>query len=171
MTWNFWPFTHRSFIFVVVLEGRKFSIFSDQRLLTGAFFKARDPVSNRQKNQLAFISEFCTDIAHLPGIDNIVADALSHQHDDDQDVQDRTVIVHTVSHLVADVDLEQLAADQPQTPDLGAPNSLNLQRLKIPGCMQELWFDTSQSRIRFLVPPSWRRKIFENVHNLSHPSG
>ena len=43
-----------------VLEGRRFRIYTDQKPLTSAFFKARDPVSNRQRHQLAFISEFAT---------------------------------------------------------------------------------------------------------------
>ena len=59
-------------------EGRKFTIFTDQRPLTSAFFKARDPVSNRQRNQLSVISEFCTDLAHVPVVQNVVADTLSH---------------------------------------------------------------------------------------------
>ena len=42
-----------------LLEGRKFKIFTDQRPLTAAFMKAREPVSNRQRHQLSFISEFC----------------------------------------------------------------------------------------------------------------
>ena len=65
-----------------VLEGRKFAIYTDQKPLTSAFFKARDPVSNRQRQQLSFISEFATDIAHVPGLENAVADALSFQYDD-----------------------------------------------------------------------------------------
>ena len=39
-----------------VLEGRAFKIFTDQRPLTSAFLKARDPISNRQRHQLAVIS-------------------------------------------------------------------------------------------------------------------
>ena len=60
-----------------VLEGRRFKIFTDQKPLTSAFFKARDPVSNRQRHQLAYISEFATDVAHVPGFENVVADALT----------------------------------------------------------------------------------------------
>ena len=60
-----------------MLEGRRFTIFTDQKPLTSAFFKARDPVSNRQRQQLALISEFATDVAHIPGLENVVADALS----------------------------------------------------------------------------------------------
>ena len=56
-----------------MLEGRTFRIFTDQKPLTSAFFKVRDPVSNRQRQQLALISEFATDIAHVPGLENVVA--------------------------------------------------------------------------------------------------
>ena len=65
--------------FCHMLEGRKFCIFTDQKPLTSAFFKAWDPVSNRQRQQLAFISEFGTDIAHVPGLENAVADVLTRQ--------------------------------------------------------------------------------------------
>ena len=65
-----------------MLEGRTFRIFTDQRLLTSAFLKPKDPISNRQRHQLAYISEFCTDVAHVPGCKNVVADTLSRQFDE-----------------------------------------------------------------------------------------
>ena len=65
-----------------MLEGRTFRIYTDQKPLTSAFLKARDPVSNRQRQQLAVISEFATDIAHVPGLENVVADALTRQYDE-----------------------------------------------------------------------------------------
>ena len=63
-----------------LLEGKTFSILTGQKPLTSAFMKGKDPISSRQQNQLAFISEFCTDIAHVPGLDNVVVDSLSRQH-------------------------------------------------------------------------------------------
>ena len=62
-----------------LLEGRQVTIYTDQKPLTSAFFKAKDPVSDRQRQQLAFISEFVTTIEHIPGVENVVADALSRQ--------------------------------------------------------------------------------------------
>ena len=41
----------------------------------------------------------------MPGIENVVADMLSRQFDD-------TAVVNTISHRLADVDLEQIAEDQ-----------------------------------------------------------
>ena len=99
----------------------------------------------------------------------MVADAFSRQHDDSED--DGAIFVHAVSHLLADVDLEHLAADQPQNPEHNNKTSLVLKRLRFPGCEREVWCDTSQGRPRFLVPFGWRKRIFEAVHGLSHPSG
>ena len=79
--------------FRLVLEGRRFCIYTDQKTLMSAFFKARDPVSNRQRHQLAFISEFGTDIAHVPGLENVVADALTRQYDDGE----ASAVVHSVA--------------------------------------------------------------------------
>ena len=64
------------------LEGRCFRIYTDQKPLTSNFFKARDPLSNRQWQQLTPIIELATDVAHVPGLENVVLDALSRQYDD-----------------------------------------------------------------------------------------
>ena len=66
-----------------MLEGRSFKLFNYQKPLTRAFFKVKDSVSNRQRNQLSFISEFCTDVAHVPGFQNLVVNTLSRQHDNE----------------------------------------------------------------------------------------
>ena len=154
-----------------VLEGREFKIFTDQKPLTRAFLKARNPVSSWQHHQLSVISEFCTDIAHVPGVDNVVADTLSRQHNNDDDGV--PVAIQEIAHVIADVDLDKLAADQPDSPVVASSsaNSLRLQQLRIPGCSWQVWCDTLQGRVRFSVPKKWREKIFHGVHGLSHPSG
>ena len=151
-----------------MLEGRRFQIFTDQRPLTSAFMKGRDPVSNRQRNQLALISEFCTDLAYLPGVQNVVADALSRQFDDD------IIVVNTVANRLADVNLESLAASQLEDPNCrsgAADTSLAVRKMRFPGMTKDLWCDTSLGRPRILVPETWRKKVFTAIHNLAHPSG
>ena len=127
--------------------------------------KGRDPVSNRQKNQLAFISEFCTDIAHVPGMDNTVADTLSRQFD-------VTMIVNTIAHQLSDVDLEVIAEDQIEQ-EIHNENttSLKLELVEFPGVQAKVWCDTSGRIPRVYVPRTWRKKIFTAVHSLAHPSG
>ena len=152
------------------LEGRRFKIFTDQRPLTSAFLKAQEPVSNRQKHQLAVISEFCTEIAHVPGIDNVVTDAMSRQHDNE--VEGRSTFVHAVAHFLPDVDLDELAADQSPNPDTENRTSLNLQHIQMPGCSIKIWCDTSQLRPRFLVLQGCTvKKRLVNNCKLRIPSG
>jgi cleavage and polyadenylation specificity factor subunit 1 len=60
-----------------MLEARHFTIFTDHKPLTFAFHQKRDNCSPRQFNHLDFIVQFTTDIRHISGQNNVVADALS----------------------------------------------------------------------------------------------
>ena len=60
-----------------MLEGRNFHVITDHKPLIYAFKKKSDQMSPRQTRHLLFISEFTTDVRHVSGADNIVADALS----------------------------------------------------------------------------------------------
>ena len=63
--------------FRFLLEGKEFVLFTDQKPLINALFSTSPPWSAMQQRRLSFLSEFNCDIRHLPGIENIVADALS----------------------------------------------------------------------------------------------
>jgi cleavage and polyadenylation specificity factor subunit 1 len=60
-----------------MVEARHFVIFTDHKPLTYAFGQKHDKCSPRQFNHLDFISQFTTDIRHISGQHNVVADALS----------------------------------------------------------------------------------------------
>ena len=62
------------------LDGRHFPVFTDHKPLCGAI-KSSAERSPRQTRHLSFISEFSTDLRHLSGSDNVVADALSRPSD------------------------------------------------------------------------------------------
>ncbi|GFU43272.1 retrovirus-related Pol polyprotein from transposon 17.6 [Trichonephila clavipes] len=63
--------------FRYILEARDFTVFTDHKPLTYAFRQKSDKCSPRQIRQLDFISQFTTNIVHIPGSDNIAADVLS----------------------------------------------------------------------------------------------
>ena len=58
------------------LEGRNFAIYTDHKPLCGAITSSVEK-SPRQTRHLAFIAENSTDIRHVSGASNVVADALS----------------------------------------------------------------------------------------------
>ena len=124
--------------------------------------KASEPWSARQQRQLSYISEFTTDIRHVHGKDNTVADTLSRAEE------------ATISDVHLGIDYLSMARDQQQdadTQDL-LHNSTTLQLQKVPFGPQgvTLICDMSTSQPRPVVPRPWQRRVFDIVHSLSHPS-
>jgi hypothetical protein len=63
--------------FRYMVEGRKFTIYTDNKPLTFALKRTKDLWTARQCRQLAFVAEYTSDLRHLAGKDNVVADVLS----------------------------------------------------------------------------------------------
>lgn len=64
--------------FRYLIEGRNVIVYTDHKPLTFAFSKIGcDKELPRRARQIMFISEFTTDIRHISGSDNVVADTLS----------------------------------------------------------------------------------------------
>ena len=132
------------------LEARSFIAYTDHKPLTLAFAKVSDPWSPRQQRHLAYISEFTTDVRHIAGKDNNVADALS-----------RTP-VHTVSTQVG-IDYAAMATAQQQDDEMKAYRTaitgLVLEDVKFGPTNTTLLCDVSSGQPRPIVPSSWRRKV------------
>lgn len=133
------------------IEGRAVTIFTDHKPLVGAMSNAADR-SPRQTNHLSFVAEFCTDIQHISGKSNVVADALSR--------------APTVTAILSpDIDYDQLATEQ-STMDVDNLTSLKLE--KIPFNNTSVLCDVSTGIPRPLLPKAWARRAFDAIHNLSH---
>ncbi|XP_061568530.1 LOW QUALITY PROTEIN: uncharacterized protein K02A2.6-like [Cololabis saira] len=117
-----------------------------------------EPWSARQQRHLASISEFTTDIRHVAGKTNLVADCLSHA---------------LVCPVNLGVDFSAMAADQADDQDIAtlksAGTGLRLENLAVEVGGPALLCDISTGRPRPVVPVSWRRRVFDSVHSLSHP--
>lgn len=145
--------------FKYFLEGRQFSLFTDHKPLTFALSKRSDAWSARQQRQLSAISEFTVDIRHVAGKDNVVADALSRA---------------AISAISGGIDFSALAAAQRADPvDMAACRTaitgLQLKDIPFGPNNTTLLCDVSLGRPRPLVPASFRRRIFDTLHGLSHP--
>ena len=140
-----------------MLEGTSYTICTDHKPLVTALSKPSDAWTSRQQRHLSTIAETCCTIEYLPGKQNAVADALSRVE---------------ISTIQLGVDYEELSAAQQSDPETDAAKSsitnLRWQTIKIGNA--QLLCDTSTGRPRPFVPKSFRRKIFEMIHNLSHPS-
>ena len=139
------------------LDGRRFTAYTDHKPLTFSMAKVTDPWSGRQQRQLSYISEFTTDIQHIEGKKNSVADALSRA---------------PLNNIQLGIDYCALATAQRQDAEVQAyrtaTSSLELQ--DVPFGSTTILCDVSAGYARPIIPADWRRKIFDLVHGLSHPS-
>ncbi|GFO11984.1 Pol polyprotein [Plakobranchus ocellatus] len=146
--------------FRYMLEGRQFIIYTDQRPLVLAMSKATELQSARQQRHLSAILEFSTDIRHISGKKNVVADCLSRA-------------VTDINAVSLGIDYTAMAAAQTSSADVQAYNkaltNLQITSTKLNDQGPELLCDISTGRARPIVPPDFRRSVFEAVHNLSHP--
>ena len=141
------------------LEGRSFVAYTDHKPLTFCMSKMSEPWSSRQQRHLSYISEFTTDIRHIQGKDNIVADTLSRAN---------------IDSIQLGIDYCGMAADQRDDPEVQAlrtaPSSLRVEDIPFGVQGVTLLCDTSTGHARPIVPAGWRRQVFDLVHGLSHPS-
>lgn len=140
-----------------MLEARQFTIYTDHKPITYAFRMMKaDKSSPRQARHLDFISQFSTEIRHISGKDNVVADALSR-----------------VDEISTPLDFLALAKAQEDDPEsnefLRRETALKIQRIPVPGTDISIWCDVSTPNARPVLPRAFRRTAFNSVHQLAHP--
>lgn len=138
------------------LEAVPFEVFTDHMPLVDAIKKKSDPVSKRQQRHLSAITEFDCVIRHISGKLNPVADALSR---------------NCSSLTTCGIDLKLLEEQQHLAPPPTLPqhSKIVFEQIKFPEGPSILC-DTSTGTPRPWVPPTLRKRIFDMVHGLSHPS-
>ena len=144
------------------VEGREFFVLSDHKPLTYALAVHTDKYTPRQTRHLDFISQFTTDIRHVKGNDNSVADALSRAP------------VNALQGPDVAVDFDAMARAQTTDPELRALQSSSFSSLQLAtvphsSASVTLICDMSTGTPRPFVPSSFRRAVFNSLHFLSHP--
>lgn len=158
-----WPAYYRELLGVYesvqhfrhLFEVQHVTIYTDHKPLIYAFTQRREKLPPVQLNQLSFISQFTTDVVHVKGEDNVVADALSR-----------------IEAISLEDSFAALAEEQATDDELKKAltnSSLKLDKIYIPGSKTIIMCDTSTGRPRPFLTPSFRRKHFNIIHNLSHP--
>lgn len=140
-----------------MIELKSFIIFTDHKPITFAFKKPTDSCSPRQFRYMDFITQFSTDIRHISGKSNVVADALSRS-------------INELSFI----NFDNLALSQNSDNELKNlitnGSALHLKKMLLPSCSNELYCDVSGTNARPYITPEFRKTIFDSIHNLSHPS-
>ena len=131
--------------FRYILESRNFTIYTDHKPIVAALNYESDRENARQARQLAYISEFTTDVRHLPGTSNIVDDTLSRQ-------EINAIFKHSIS-----IDYESLAKAQLKDEELlnflESNHSLKIKSVPVADTSFTLLCDESISgKLRPLVP-------------------
>lgn len=146
--------------FRYMLEATNFIVFTDHRPITFAFVQNVEKFSPRQTRQLDYIGQFTSDIRHISGKENVVADALSR--------------LETIT-APSPINYNELATGQVNDTELmhlfseNVSSSLKLKSLKFPECSNNLICDVSTDRVRPYVPLQFRKQIFNSLHDLAHP--
>ena len=144
------------------LEGREFYVLTDHKPLIHALSSSSSHYSPRETCLLDVISQFTSDIRHVHGKDNPVADALSRMDInalnaplDPTPPLNYTLITQAQQN---DSDLSQLKS----TP-------LHIQALSLSFSTGTILCDTTTASPPPYIPTPFRSRVFDQFHNRSHP--
>ena len=137
------------------VEGEDFIVFTDHKPLTTAINSQNPTWTPRQHRHFSEISQYTSDLRHVSGKDNVIADTLSR--------------AFAVQQLT--VDWAQFQRDQEADPDvpLFGTSITNLDIRKINHQGHSITCDVSLKRPRPVVPEAWQKPIFDHFHQFSHP--
>ncbi|GFT20476.1 transposon Ty3-G Gag-Pol polyprotein [Trichonephila clavipes] len=158
MTENSWQYIFRSNVFVTCSK-RLHNLHRPEA--SHVCLYAKNKCSPRQWRHLDFISQFSTDVRHINGTHNAVADALSR------------IEVNQISNSFLDFEAlskAQLEDNELQSFQNDEKSSLVFKRVPSPVSATELICDTSTGSPRPFVPRhNFRRTIFEHFLQISSP--
>ena len=135
--------------FRYAVEGRQFQVLTDQKPLTQLFSYHSTQHSPRQIRHLDYILQFTSNIRHVKGTPNPVADALS-----------QIVINALTFNVPPSMNLEKVAQAQRNDPELAelmqssAQHSLVLQRIPLPSSGNIVICDSNRDTTPICVHPT-----------------
>ena len=141
--------------FAFMLEGKEFTCYTDHKPLIFAFSQQSEKASPRQARQLSYISQFTTDIRHVSGPENVVADTLSR-----------------IYAMTTAPTPEQIAGYQVKDEELSNLMKSQSTTLKFKTILVEentkLICDVSTGEARPFIPKDLRMSVCKQIHELAH---
>ena len=150
-------------------------MFMDHKPLTHALFRSSPQWSARQQRHLAYISEFTSDIVHVPAAKNAVADALSRPFSHasaSATSPPPQPILHAVDlkSSAPGFNFSALPALQSACPSVQAMlSNPSLSMVSIPFLQTSIFCNVSSGAPRPLVPEVLWKNLFLSLHSVSHP--
>lgn len=145
------------------VEGREFILYTDHKPLTKAI-TAKSEKSPRQTRHLDFISQFTTDIRHVSGKSNVVADYLSRIGPENSAVEFSVELNALIKLQENDQELKELLESQ-----RNSTTSFKIDLVTPPLSDRGLYCETGTGKNRPYVPEPMRRTVFNKLHSLNHP--
>nr|VZI05896.1 unnamed protein product [Spirometra erinaceieuropaei] len=150
------------------LEGRDFTIFTDHKPLTFAIRSHSDKYSPREISHLDYISQFTTDIRHIDGPKNEVADMLSRPS------LSSLQLSHGIDLCAMAAEQQRVGCPGDESQRVGCPgdesvSGLQLKDVPLTTGSGTILCDVSTPFHRPFVPASMPRAVFQTLHGLSHP--
>lgn len=140
-----------------MFEGRDVTVFTDHKPLVHALRTISKNETPRRTRYLEYIGQFITDIQHIAGRDNTVADALSR--------------IETIS-CPSPIDYDELAKAQSHDEELKQliqKDCFTFKRITLPGTTATIACEMSTGSARPFLPTEFRQKAFQAAHDLNHP--
>jgi transposase InsO family protein len=116
---------------------------------------------------MAYVAEFTSDIRHVAGIENVVADTLSRPPA--EAVQPPAVGAVVPPASTGPLNWTEIASGQStcsQMSQLLTSSSLQLKQVEVEGVV--VWCDVATGVLRPVIPQTHRRHVFLHVHGLAH---
>ena len=137
------------------IEGRDLIVYTDQKPLTYAFKQEMNKATPRQQRQLNYISEYTTNLVHVSGADNHVADALSR--------------IEAIN-MPSTIDYRDLASKQVEDPEITKWKEANpeVKEVFFPSLNLLLLCQHQEPGVRTCVPKEYRRVVFDKIYGLCH---
>ena len=170
--------------FQLWIDGRNPIVYTDHKAIVSGLGKQDEPATLQRRLKLMEVAQWAAGCAHLAGVLNPVADALSRSLGADimeaKASQEVVSNFDAISVAVQTLDYAAWAAAQQEDEAVQSflqqvarhrqPSAAHLQRVEVAQGVS-LWCDVGQhgEKRRILVPSTWRKKVFELVHNVDHP--